>query len=70
MKVENIKIKETRGIINFGTALISGIDVEFCYNFKTNKFTAISYDKYKASGIFPEGNQIYLVGNIIKKALN
>jgi hypothetical protein len=73
MQVQTIKINETRGIIQFGTALISGINVEFCYNFKEDKFTAIAYDARKASGIFTEGGrdvpQTYLVGRVISKAL-
>ena len=74
MIVQKIKINETRGIIQFGTALISGISVEFAYNPKSDKFTAIAYDKYKASGIFDEGGkdvpQGYLVGRKISKAIN
>jgi hypothetical protein len=74
MNVQSIKINEIKGIIKSGTALISGVNVEFCYNFKEDKFTAISYDKYKASGIFTEGGrdvpQTYLVGRVISKALN
>ena len=73
MKVEKIQINETRGIIQFGTAIISGINVEFCYNPKADKFTAIVYDKQKASGIFDEGRkdqpQGFLVGRKISKAL-
>lgn len=70
MRVQEIKINKTRGIIQFGTANISGVIVEFCYNQKTDKFTAIAYDKYKANGIFPEiHNQLYLVGREISKAL-
>ncbi len=73
MTIQKIKINETRGIIQFGTATISGINVEFCYNPIYDKFTAIAYDKYKASGIFEEGGrdrpQEYLVGRIISKAL-
>jgi hypothetical protein len=73
MKVQKIKIKETRGIIQFGTAIISGIEVNFCYNLYCDKFSAIAYDKYKASGIFDEGGrdvpQEYLVGRKISKAL-
>lgn len=73
MKVQEIKINETRGIIQFGTAIIEGINVDFCYNPKLDKFTAIAYDKHKASGIFDEGGkdvpQTYLVGRKISKAL-
>lgn len=73
MEVQKIQINETRGIIQFGTAVISGINVEFCYDPKSDKFTAIAYDKYKASGIFDEGGrdvaQSYLVGRKISKAL-
>jgi hypothetical protein len=73
MTIEKIKINETRGIIQFGTATISGINVEFSYNAKEDKFTGIAYDKYRASGIFEEGGrstpQAYLVGRIIAKAL-
>ena len=71
MEVQKIQINETRGIIQFGTAIISGINVEFCYNPKIDKFTAIVYDKYKASGVFDEGGrdvpQSYLVGRKISK---
>ena len=74
MEVQKIKIYETRGIIQFGAAIISGINVEFSYNPKSDKFTAIAYDKYKASGIFDEGGkdvpQAYLVGRKISKAIN
>ena len=73
MKVQKIQINETRGIIQFGTATISGIDVSFCYNYISDKFSAIAYDKFKASGIFDEGGkdvpQEYLVGRKISKAL-
>jgi hypothetical protein len=73
MEVQKIQINETRGIIQFGTAIISGINVEFCYNPKADKFTAIAYDKHKASGIFDEGGrdvpQAFLVGRKISKAL-
>ena len=73
MEVQKIIINETRGIIQFGTALISGVNVEFCYNPKLDKFTAIAYDIYKASGIFDEGGrdvpQEYLVGRKISKAI-
>jgi hypothetical protein len=74
MNVQKIKITETRGIIQFGEAIIDKIIVQFCYNLKSDKFTAISYDRFKASGIFPEGRnkdipQSYLVGNAIKKAI-
>ena len=73
MEVQKIQINETRGIIQFGTATIEGINVEFCYNPKADKFTAIAYDKHKASGIFDEGGkdvpQAYLVGRKISKAL-
>lgn len=73
MEVQAIKIIETRNIILFGTARISGIDVLFSYDERSDKFTAIVYDKYKASGIFDEGGrdvpQEYLVGRIIRPAL-
>jgi hypothetical protein len=73
MELQEIKINETRGIIQFGTAVISGINVEFCYNCKADKFTAICYDKHKSSGIFPERGkdcpQEYVVGRFISKAL-
>jgi hypothetical protein len=73
MEVQKITINETRGIIQFGTAIISGINVEFGYNAKDDKFTSICYDYYKASGIFDEGGrstpQEYLVGRKISKAL-
>jgi hypothetical protein len=73
MEVQKIKINETRGIIQFGTAIISGINVEFCYNPKLDKFTAIAYDEQKASGIFDECGkdvpQEYLVGRKISKAI-
>ena len=73
MEVQKIQINETRGIIQFGTAIISGINVEFAYDPKADKFTAIAYDEYKASGIFDEGgrgvSQEYLVGRKISKAL-
>ena len=65
--------KETRGIIQFGTAIISGITVHFCYNIAADKFSAIAYDKYAASGVFSEGGkdvpQEYLIGRTISKAL-
>jgi hypothetical protein len=73
MEVQKIKINEVRGIIQFGTATIHNIDVEFCYNPKTDKFTAIAYDEQKASGIFDEGGrdvpQEYLVGRAISRCL-
>jgi hypothetical protein len=73
MIVQKVKINETRGIIQFGTAVISGVSVEFSYNPKCDKFTAIAYDKHRASGIFDEGGkdvpQAYLVGRKISKAL-
>jgi hypothetical protein len=73
MEVRKIKINEVRGVIQFGTATIHNINVEFCYNSKTDKFAAIAYDKYKASGIFDEGGkdvpQEYLVGRAISKSL-
>jgi hypothetical protein len=74
MTTTKILITETRGIIQFGTAIISGIDVSFCYNTISDKFSAIAYDKFKASGIFPEGSskdvpQSYLIGREISKAL-
>ena len=72
MNVQKIKITETRGFIQFGEAIIDKISVQFCYNLKSDNFTAIVYDKYKASGIFPERQgtpQGYLVGRAIKKAL-
>jgi hypothetical protein len=73
MEVQKIQINETRGIIQFGTATIGCINVEFCYNPKSDKFIAIAYDKHKASGIFDEGGkdvpQEYLVGRKISKAL-
>lgn len=74
MEVQKIQINETRGIIQFGTAIISGINVEFCYNPVADKFTAIAYDKYRACGIFDKGisrdvPQEYLVGRLISKAL-
>jgi hypothetical protein len=73
MEVQQIKINETRGIMQFGTAIISGINVEFCYISKSDKFTAVAYDKYRASGIFDEGGkdvpQAYLIGRKISKAL-
>jgi hypothetical protein len=72
MTVQEIKINETRGIIQFGTAVISGVRVEFCYNYREDKFTAIAYDQYKANGIFPEHTgrtQGYSVGRAISKAL-
>jgi hypothetical protein len=73
MEVQKIQINETRGIIQFGTAIISGVNVQFCYNPKSDKFTAIAYDEQKASGIFNEGGkdvpQEYLVGRKIAKSL-
>lgn len=74
MNVQKITITEIRGFIQFGEAIIDKISVQFCYNFKSDKFTAIVYDEFKASGIFPEGRtrdipQKYLVGNAIKKAI-
>jgi hypothetical protein len=74
MEVQKIRINETRGIIQFGTATIEGIEVEFCYNPKSDKFTAIAYDEQRASGKFDEGSsrdvpQEYLVGRKISKAL-
>jgi hypothetical protein len=74
MEVQTIKINETRGVVQIGTAIISGIEVEFCYEQKADKFLSIAYDKYKASGIFDEGSsrdipQTYLVGRVISKAL-
>jgi hypothetical protein len=73
MEVSKIQINETRGILLFGTATINSINVEFCYNPKIDKFSAIAYDKYAASGIFDEGGkdvpQAYLVGRKISKAL-
>ena len=72
MNVQKIKITETRGVIQSGEAIIDRITVQFCYNSKLDNFTAIVYDKYKASGIFPEGEskpQSFLVGRAIKKAL-
>jgi hypothetical protein len=73
MEVTKIQINETRGIMQFGTATIEGVNVEFCYNPKADKFSAIAYDKYAASGIFDEGgkdvHQSYLVGRKISKAL-
>jgi hypothetical protein len=69
-----ITINETRGIIQFGEAIILGIPVSFCLNTISKKFTAIAYDEFKASGIFPEGSskgvpQKYLVGQIILKSI-
>ena len=72
MNVQKITITETRGIIQFGEAIIDKISVQFSYNLKSDNFTAIVYDKFKASGIFPEGEnkpQSFLVGIAIKKAL-
>lgn len=70
-----ITINETQGIIKSGEAIISGIPVYFCLNTISKKFTAIAYDKFKASGIFPEGSsrdvpQEYLIGQIILKSIN
>lgn len=73
MKVEKIQINEIKGIMQIGTATIEGIDVNFCYDPQADRFTAIVYDKYKASGKFDEGGknvpQAYLIGRKISKAL-
>ena len=66
----SIKITETRGIIQFGTAVINTVEVQFCYDHRNDRFTSIVYDVYKASRNFPEvHNQIYLVGRQISKSL-
>ena len=71
MIVEEIKIQEVRHLITFGCAKINGVEVEFAYNKKDDKFTAIVYDVYQADGKFPEvHNQKYLVGRAIAKAYN
>lgn len=74
MNVQEIKIRETRGVIQFGEALIDSVSVYFSLNTKNNKFTSIAYNEYEASGIFPEGSsrdvpQSYLVGRAILKSL-
>ena len=73
MVVQKVNIRETRGIIHFGNATISGINVEFAYDYKADKFTGIAYDIYAASGIFEEGGrdtpQEYIVGRAISKYL-
>jgi hypothetical protein len=70
MEIQAIELEKTAGILYKGQSVISKINVYFYYNPLLDKFTAIAFDKYKASGIFHEGitrdqPQEYVVGRFL-----
>jgi len=69
LEVSNLTITQKKGIMLFGECFINKhVEIIFAYNPKDDKFTAICYDKYQATGRLPEEkNIVYQIGKSISK---